>query len=153
MQSWPAIPAWLVGLSITVPPVDRSTLPGLKSQRRAFERRNDIMQAQLLLDTAEFDVFEAFVQGDLNQGADAFTGPIYDGAGYRNATLQLINGRYDPVWDGSFYTVSAQVMIYNRRDPDPDILALIYPTDFPYDDWLGMLQALEICVNNNNLDE
>jgi len=127
MATWPAIPAWLMGVSINVEPVLRSSTPGYASQRRAFDRRNDIMDATLSLTAAEFATFETFVQTTLNQGSDQFTGPYYDGAGYRTGTVQLVGGNYAPVWNGSHFDVSAQLQVFDRRDPDSnDLFELLF---------------------------
>ena len=47
-----------------------------------------------------------------------------------------------PNWDGSFFIVSAVLEIKNRQEAEPDMLDLIYPIDYPVDDWAGMLAAL-----------
>ena len=151
MATWPSIPPWLVGVALRVEPVLRSGGDGYPSQRVGAQRNNDRMQAQLLLTESEFSTFETFVQTTLNQGADEFTGPYFDGAGYRTGAMMLIDGAYSPTWDGSFFTVDAELLIINRTDPDPDLMALLYGAGIPLDDWAGLLQALEDCVNLNNL--
>lgn len=154
MPSWPSIPAWRVGVSLQVDPVLRSKQPGYRNQRRAFDRRNDVMSVQLLLTVAEFATFETFVQTTLNQGADQFTGPYYDGAGYNAAgTLQIVGGDYTATWDGSFYTVSAQIQVFNRQDPEPEVPAFLYTIDYPISQWSPLMDALAILVNENDLDE
>ena len=126
METWPTtVPAWLTGLSITVAPIMRSSVGGFAGQRRAFDKRNDISAVALSLTAAEFAAFETFVQTDLHQGADQFTGPYFDGAGYRTGTIQLVGGNYTSIWNGSHFDVSAQIQIFNRRDPDTDGLFLM----------------------------
>jgi len=151
MATWPAIPAWLMGVSINVGPVLRSSTSGYASQRRAFDRRNDIMDATLSLTAAEFATFETFVQTTLNQGSDQFTGPYYDGAGYQTGTVQLVGGNYSPVWNGSHFDVSAQLQVFNRRDPDLALMAYLHDLGHPVALFERMLASLEIAVNDNNL--
>ena len=126
MATWPtAVPAWQMGVSVNVSGVLRSSGNGYASQRRAFDRRNDVCDVALSLTAAEFAAFESFVQTDLHQGCDRFTGPFYDGAGYQTGTVQLVGGNYTAIWNGTHFDVSAQVQIFNRRDPDTDALFLL----------------------------
>ena len=156
METWPTtVPAWLMGLTIQVAPILSSITSGYRVQRRAFDRRDDIMDASLSLTAAEFAAFETFVQTDLNQGADQFTGPYYDGDGYRTTTLQMVGGQYAPTWNGSHFDVTAQVQIFNRRDSNAAFISELIDTGISLD-YLSafgtdVFDALEDAVNNNNL--
>lgn len=153
MATWPvSLPVWQLGVAIEVAPVNRSQQEGFRAQRRAFDHRHDVMQARLELTEAQFATFETFVQDTLNQGADSFTGTVYDGSGSRSSTLQFLDGSYDPVWDGDFFNINTRLVVFDRKDPAPDLMAAIYDADTDFTRWGDLLAALEDCVNNNNLE-
>lgn len=152
MATWPStVPAWLMGVGIEIAPVLRSGVKGYGAQRRVTDRRNDILSVALSLTAAEFTAFETFVQTDLNQGADQFTGPYYDGAGYQTGTVQLVGGSYTATWNGTHFDVAAQLQVFGRTDPRQEDIAAALTYDTTIENLFTVFDALENAVNNNNL--
>lgn len=62
-------------------------------QRYLSQKRDDVFSVTYELTDSELAEFEAFYADEINNGADTFSGPYYDGE-ERTGTIEILNGEY-----------------------------------------------------------
>lgn len=119
-ETWPpGLPkGWQLGTPLKVDSgVNRTPmLSGHVRQRVALTLPFDQWPATLVLDDAEFRVFEYFMRDVLSQ-EDWYTGPYHDGGGIQTGTLRLVGGEWkadqDP--ETGVWTITAKIEIDSRK--------------------------------------
>jgi hypothetical protein len=114
MEVWPSVlPIWRIEYSDEYyNAVARTTLDGIKTQRRVSQRQSEIVSVSLTLYGAELPVFEYFVQEILNDGQDFFTGSYIDSGQIITGSVRLVGGAYQvSAITGRDWQISCQIEV------------------------------------------
>jgi len=154
MSTFPAIDYSFEGYGYTVTPdVKRTEYASRNSRQRLMRyQRDDLFTVTLRLDDADLDLLDTFVLTTINNGADTFTGPYFTSDVEYTGTLEIVDGKYEVRYlQNDFWSVSYSFYV---KDRDLTEEQNIYESVIEYAGFDGMkaaLDALEDCVNNNNL--
>lgn len=120
-------------------------------QRFLRQKRDDRFNVSYEVTDSELSAFEAFITTEISNGADAFTGPYYDGANH-TGTIEIINGEYNVNYlDSGNWSLSYSFEVKDRDLTDAEaVYDLVNGAGGP-DDLPALFNALEDLVNNNTL--
>ncbi len=124
-------------------------------QRFLRQKRDDRFNVSYEVTDAELSAFETFITTEINNGADTFTGPYYDGMEH-TGTIEIINGEYNVNYlDSGNWSLSYSFEVKDRDLTDAQNL---YESINDLADELGtpeeifnLFDALSNLVNNNRL--
>ena len=141
-------------ISYTINPEIKRTVYHSRNTRQRYLRakRDDRYRINIQLDTDDLNLFEAFVVDEINNGADEFQGPYYDGLD-RTGTLQILNGQYEINYLAKdWWNLSYSFEIKDRDLTDAENI-YNFVNDYGGFDGLSVLfDALEQLVNFNELN-
>lgn len=125
---------------------------GNTRQRKINAKRDDIFNVSLRLIGSDLVAFETFVKADIEGGGLTYDAPYFDGDVERTGTAYVVNGNYSVNYlHNDYWQVSYDMEI---KDRDMTGAQNIYEFVNEYSGFEGaksLLDALEDCVNNNNL--
>ena len=120
-------------------------------QRYLRKKRDDMFDVTYQVNSTELGEFEDFITTEINNGADTFTGPYYDGADHEG-TLQIINGEYGVSYIAQdIWSLSYTFEVKDRDLTDAESVYELVNGNGGFDGLLDMFNALEDLVNNNEL--
>ena len=156
MLDWPSYlpnPTTSFKLDAT-PNIERTQMSSGYRRQRNRDIRNTY-QASIVweMSSAEFELFKYFHQNVLNDGNDWFNCPIPENGTVQTQQARIVNGKYTVQYmDFMFFRVTIKADVKEVSLPSEDYMNLILSPDFPENYWSsGVLEALELCVNGENL--
>lgn len=140
------------GYSVNPEVIQTSYSSGNTRQRKLMQKRDDIFSVSLRLTNSELATFENFVQADIEGGGLTFDAPYFDGDVERTGTAYIVNGNYSVNYlQNDYWQVSYDMEIKNRDMTGAQSIYEFVNEYSGFDGAKSLVDALEDCVNNNNL--
>ena len=153
MATFPALCYFTIGYSVGPEVIRTQTYTASTRQRFMRLKRDDLFNVTLRLDATDFATFDAFIVTDINNGADTFTGPYYDGDVERTGTLEIVDGTYAVnLLQPDLWEVSYSFEVKERDMTEADNTYAIVVEVGGFDEINALFNALEITVNENELN-
>lgn len=120
-------------------------------QRKLRQNRDDTFTVAYEVTTTQLDEFETFI-GTINNGADSFTGPYYDGADHAG-TCEIIGGEYNVSYIAKdLWSLSYKFEVKDRDFTDAENVYDIVNAYSGFENTGNVFEALAILINENELN-
>lgn len=138
------------------PAIKRTTFHSKNTRQRLLrQKRDDMFSVSFQVTSTELGEFETFITTEIENGADTFTGPYYDGM-EQTGTLQIIDGQYSISYlSNDYWSLSYQFEVKGRDlSEQQNIYELVNELADEYtgpEEVFSVFDALSQLVNNNKL--
>jgi hypothetical protein len=140
-------------ISYALSPEIKRTVFHSSSTRQRFlrQKKTDVFNVSYEVTSSELGDFETFITTEIDNGADTFTGPYYDGADH-TGTIEILSGRYSVSYIAEdLWSLSYSFEVKDRDLSDAQNIYELVEEYAGFDELSPLFSALEDLVNNNRL--